>query len=330
MRLWVDVLTPKHLIFLHAMYDELSRRGFDVLVTGRRYVELEKIVERVRPKFDIEFIGRYGGKGLEGKLKASISRMEGLFGWAKEKGPEACLSFGSPEAARVAYGLGMPHYMVCDSPHSVHVCRLTVPLSKKVFSPWIIPQSAWRAYGEVEVLTYRALDPVAWIRRRELWPRRSYEEMVCKDAIVIREEEGMASYLNQENGAEELAEYLANRFPNVRVVLLRRYEKGGIEEYRNLKIFSAPFFGPNVLEGAGIFIGRGGTMLAEAAILGVPTIANYPGSPTYVEEYLVKKGGIPRLRDKAEIGDTIERGIDKPKKIDSRMEDPVRFIVDNL
>ncbi len=330
MRLWVDVLTPKHVIFLHAMYEELLKRGFEVLVTGRRYVELEKVIERLKPKFEVELIGRYGGRGLEAKLEASIFRMEGLFGWVKERGPDVCLSFGSPEAARVAYGLGIPHYMVCDSPHSVHVCRLTVPLSKKVLSPWIIPRSAWRAYGEVETSTYRALDPVAWIRRRWLWPKRSYEEAICRGAIVIREEEGMASYLDRRGGAEELAEYLANRFPDMKVVLLKRYRKGGIEEYGNLKIFSAPFFGPNVLEEAGIFIGRGGTMLAEAALLGIPAIANYPGSPTYVEEYLVKRGGIPRLRDKVEIGDAIERGLDRPRKIDSKMEDPVKSIVDNL
>lgn len=330
MKLWVDVLTPKHLIFLHAMYDELTKRGFDVLVTGRHYVELEKVLERVRPKFHIELIGRHGGREREAKLRASIVRMEGLLGWAREKGPDACLSFGSPEAARVAYGLGIPHYMVCDSPHSVHVCRLTVPLSKKLFSPWVIPKSAWRAYGDVEVLPYRALDPVAWIRRRELWPLRSYEEAMCEGAIVIREEELMASYLEQGGGARDLAEYLAKRFPDVNVVLLRRYERGGVEEYGNLKIFSAPFFGPNVLEKAKVFVGRGGTMLAEAVMLLVPTIANYPGSPTYIEEYLVKKGGISRFRDKVEIGDAIEKGLDRPKKVDSRMEDPVKFIVENL
>jgi hypothetical protein len=48
--------------------------------------------------------------------------------------------------------------------------------------------------------------------------------------------------------------------------------------------------GPSLLHFSDLFIGAGGTMSAEAAILGVPTISCYPGNPTLVELFLIEQG----------------------------------------
>ena len=70
-------------------------------------------------------------------------------------------------------------------------------------------------------------------------------------------------------------------------------------------------------------------MLIEAALLRVPTITSYPGESTYVERHLIKRGGIMKLRNYTDIGDTIERGVKRPKELIGEMKDPVEFIVDN-
>jgi hypothetical protein len=330
MKIWVDVLTPKHYLMTYFMYPELENRH-EVLVTGRRYVELEKVVERMPPPFNIEPIGIHGGKGIESKLKASIGRMEGLASWALAKRPDLCISFGSPEAARVAYGLKIPHIMVNDSPHSVHVARLTAPLSSKVLTPWVVPTNAWKRFGVDEVLRYRALDPIAWLRRRKFWPPLTYEEGLCKDAIVIREEERFASYLESDKDGFELAMLIAKRFPEKRVVLLRRYEKGGVERFGNLFVLKGPFFGPNILSQAELFIGRGGTMTAESALLGKPTISDFTLKPTYVERYLLKEGLVDRAEGREELLGLIEKkmsGRREGKDVTRDMIDPIRFISD--
>ena len=329
MKIWVDVLTPKHYLMTYFMYPGLEKRH-EVLVTGRRYVELEKVMERMPPPFNIEPIGIHGGKGIESKLKASIGRMEGLVSWASAKRPDLCISFGSPEAARVAYGLKIPHIMVNDSPHSVHVARLTAPLSSKVLTPWVIPANAWKKFGVNEVLRYRALDPVTWLRRREFWPSLTYEEGLCRDAIVIREEESFASYLEPDGDGLELAMLIAKRFPEKRVVLLRRYEKGKVERYGNLFVLKSSFFGPNILLQARLFIGRGGTMTTESALLGKPTISDFILKPTYVEKFLIKEGLVYRVEGREELISLIEKmlGRRKRKDIMKDMIDPMRFILD--
>ena len=47
--------------------------------------------------------------------------------------------------------------------------------------------------------------------------------------------------------------------------------------------------GKSLLGLSALFIGAGGTMTAEAALQGVPTISIYPKS-TIVEDYLIRNG----------------------------------------
>ena len=48
------------------------------------------------------------------------------------------------------------------------------------------------------------------------------------------------------------------------------------------------FDGKHLLNNTDIFIGSGGTMTAESALMGIPTIS-YNAVPNIIENYLVKK-----------------------------------------
>ena len=94
-------------MFFKHVVDRLKEKNHDLLCTGRNYrecVQLSKL-----KKFELKTVGKYGGSSKYGKLRASSSR---IFGLAKEIDkfkPDLCISFSSPEAARVAFGLGIPH-----------------------------------------------------------------------------------------------------------------------------------------------------------------------------------------------------------------------------
>ena len=49
--------------------------------------------------------------------------------------PDITISFCSPEAARISFGLGIKHVAFCDSPHADAVMRLTLPLIQKLLIP---------------------------------------------------------------------------------------------------------------------------------------------------------------------------------------------------
>jgi predicted glycosyltransferase len=99
--------------------------------------------------------------------------------------------------------------------------------------------------------------------------------------------------------------------------------------------------GPSLLFFSSIFIGAGGTMTAEAALLGIPTISCYPRDPTLVEKYLVKEKLILRITNPKKMVKRVikilhnyenvkETQREKAKALTSKMEDPLSCIMKEI
>ena len=95
--------------------------------------------------------------------------------------------------------------------------------------------------------------------------------------------------------------------------------------------------GKHLLKNADVFIGSGGTMTAESALLGIPTIS-YNAIPNIIENYLVKKHLIKRETDSHKISNHINKIFSssqkeheiRVKKIVSEMEDPINKLIIEL
>ena len=72
MKIWIDILTPKQLLFSEPIVEKLGKKH-DLLCTSREYDEVSKLA-KIRD-FDLVFVGKHGGGDRETKLKASIDRM---------------------------------------------------------------------------------------------------------------------------------------------------------------------------------------------------------------------------------------------------------------
>jgi len=319
-------------------------KGHQVYITTRDYHDSNYVVDRL--KIQVQVIGKHGGKKPEDKLVASLERSLELVSFVKNANPELAISFSSPEAARVSTGMGITHVSVNDSPHSVWVARLTIPLSSLLFSPWVIPSRAWRTFGidPKRIIFYRALDPAAWLKRKELWPEPTDFERSSAGAVIIRAPEAHASYMkNQKFSVVNIARLLAERFRDKKLILLPRYKEQE-EEFQSLDapnviMCNEPFFGPNLLQSASLLIGGGGTMNAEASLLGIPVISFYEGPATYVENYLVKSGFVKKVRNEKECirettaileKDSKEKFVRKAEVEVSSMEDPSEVIASKI
>ncbi|MGC8558411.1 MAG: DUF354 domain-containing protein [Nitrososphaeria archaeon] len=315
MKIWFDALTPKHYL-MFASLERILGKSHELVLTTREYEELNRVRARVKIKTADNVVGKYGGSSKEEKLIESTKRTAELSKIIPALKPNLAISFGSPEAARVSFGLGIPHVLICDSPHSFFVCKLTIPLSDMLLYPWVIPAGAWDKYGATKAKKYRSLDPTAWITHREMWPEKNSIERAAEGAIIIREEEYMSSYVKS-NGALEFSIQISKMLPNYRIILLRRYIKVN-EKLDNLMIYGGDFFGPNMLEKAAAFIGRGGTMNAEAALLGIKSFTMYPGEMTYIDNYLIKAGAIIKPSDLNELANEVLSG---KKRVKIRVKD---------
>ncbi len=161
MRVWFDILTPKHTLFFEPLCREIANGRNEMLITTRVYREAVEALRLRRLPFRI--VGEHGGGTKLGKLLASGSRVVKLARLVEDWKPDVSISFSSPEAARVAFGLGIPHVAANDSPHSWHVARLSIPLSRYVCSPWLVRRRVWLSFGARAdgIVSYRALDAAA-------------------------------------------------------------------------------------------------------------------------------------------------------------------------
>jgi predicted glycosyltransferase len=223
-------------------------------------------------------------------------------------------------------------------------------LSRKLFTPRAIPKNAWKRYGVVssEIVQYNALDPVVWIR--EYAPEFDNRETSGRDeekpVVLLRSEEEYASYILTATAKRSIIAQLARPLSELgaQVIMLPRYE-------RQVEMLTEELAGvasvlPRVVDALGLlarcsaFIGAGGTMSAEAALMGVPTISCYPSEPTYVDKFLFKLKLAERvlLVDRAVA--RVHRILKDPKlaihqkqrarRVLVRMEDPLHIVMTHL
>ena len=327
MRIWFDILTPKQVAFFQPMVQRL-RKGHEVLCTSRRYREAAGLA-RLRG-MDVELVGRHGGAGAGSKLDAGLCRARALARRVAEFGPDAAVSLCSPEASRVAFGLGVRHVAFSDAPHAEAVMRLSVPLVQRLLVPWFMPKSEFTKYGirPSAITRYRAIDGAVTAARRPAGPSLGRGG----PTVLVRTAEVQASYLKRSDAAGSIAEALCKRHPGYRVLVLARYA----EQARQLRamlagrarVLQMSLDGRALLDRCDLFVGSGGTMTSEAALSGIPTVS-YEGSPNPTEKYLVRHKLVVRARDPRRIAAMAGRMMASRRECEaraaravSRMEDP--------
>jgi uncharacterized protein len=334
MRYWVDIVTPKQVLFFRPVIEGLRKDGHEVLATSRRYREVEQLASMLG--LELSYAGSRGGKDPLGQFQHSLERMEKLLPIVVAFSPDASVSVASADCARISFGLRVRHIAVNDSPHSVVAGKLSLPLSHHVITPWIIPYSAWSGFGisRGQVTRYRALDPAAWLKRR---PPSSGKKGSEKVTILVRLEESYAPYLagSDESWSGKVLERLARDFRGQNLIALCRYEDQ-LASVRK-KFGSAYAVPEQAVDGAGmiersdVFVGMGGTMTTEAALLGVPAVSAFQGGELYTEKYLLSKKLLLKARSAGDVSKCVRKSLDPAYKDGCRrraralldwMEDP--------
>lgn len=155
---------------------------------------------------------------------------------------------------------------------------------------------------------------------------------------MIRVEEEQAAYTSKSIKIIPIINEIIKEFDGENIVILGRYS----EQIENLKkifgkkasIMKMSFDGKHLLEHTDIFLGSGGTMTAESALLGIPTIS-YNAVPNIVERFLVKNNLVNRETDPKKITKIIRKFLEtsdnnskkRARKITNSMEDPIQKLI---
>ena len=317
------------------------KKNHTVLCTSRDYQQVTQLA-KIRD-LKLKIIGKHGGTKRHDKLNASLHRSKSLSLRIKQFSPDITVSFCSPEAARVSYGLGISHICFSDSPHATAVMRLVVPLVQKLLIPWIIPKKEFTKFGidSKDIVSYRAIDAAIIAKRKISKNNKTRSKKNVRKIILVRVEEEYASYSTKRRPAIPIIKEILKNFSNEEIVVMGRYSSQvkHLEQVfgKKIRVLNKVVDSKKLLENTDVFIGSGGTMTAESALLGIPTIS-YNAVPNIIEAYLVKKKLVIRKTNPKQIANSIEKilrssnsGIKKrSKKMMNSMEDPYLTLVKTM
>ena len=317
------------------------KKNHTVLCTSRDYDQVTQLA-KIR-NLKLEIVGKHGGSKRHDKLNASLRRAKLLSMRIKKFSPDMTISFCSPEAARVSYGLDIAHICFSDSPHANAVMRLVVPLIQKLLVPWIIPKKEFVKFGinSNDIIHYKAIDASIIAKRKVSKNSKRLDKESGRRVILVRVEEEYASYSTKKRPAIAIIKEIIKNFGDEEIVVMGRYTtqvKHLKQIFGNkIRILNKVVDGKILLRNADVFIGSGGTMTAESALSSVPTIS-YNAVPNIIENYLVRKKLIVRERNPKRIAISIKKFLNstnseikvKSKNMLHSMEDPYPILIESI
>jgi predicted glycosyltransferase len=171
--IWFDLVTPKSVLFFYPIIKELQKSN-NIIITAREGDSYKEVVELLK-LYKLDFINRgsFGGGNLKDKLQASIHRQKELMEFITQFEVTKLVCLSSVDAVRVAFGLGIPVYNFYDIPLSDYKtnfkkalpqARLTIPLSTKMFKPFVVPDEVILRFGleKEQIIEYSFIDPMIW------------------------------------------------------------------------------------------------------------------------------------------------------------------------
>ncbi len=299
MKIWIDLSNSPHVNIFSGMIRKLQKEH-SVLLTCRPFANTIGLLDQTG--FTYHAVGRYYyGRRPAYKLAGFGVQTARLCHFLKGRRIDVGISHSTFYAPLVARLLGIPSIYMNDNEHA-EGNRLAFPFATKILVPeFIDPRKIARQWAKPDkVTTYPGVKEgiYLWRQSRPEGAGNTFPKRPGAKTIFIRPEPYTAQYYKGElNFMDDLLFGLRDRFT---VIVLPRTK---VQEsyYRQAKfsgIFvpEKPIALAEIMENCSLFIGAGGTMTREAAVLGVPTISIYQDELLDVDKYLISRGAMIHSR----------------------------------
>ena len=299
MNIWIDLTNSPHVVFFSEMIREL-RDEHNVILTCRPLSNTIELLDMLGHDYTV--VGRHYGAGSIGKLLGFFVRIWQLLRFLRGRGIDVAIShssFYSPPAARLA---GIPSLYLNDNEHAAGNW-ISFLFADVVMIPEHLEQIAasrkWHRLARV--VLYPGVKEGIYLREPQAPPPAppEFNDSLGRKRIVIRPEPWSAQYYRGgRNFLDDLLLTLGGRY---RILLLPRGETQrkhyAQEKFSDITVLDRTIRLAEIVGNCDLFIGAGGTMTREAAVLGIPTISIYQDELLSVDTYLIKKGDMVHKKE---------------------------------
>ena len=299
MKIWFDLSNSPHINMFRAMIRDLQR-SHEVIVTSRPLANTEDLLRM----HDIAHttVGVHYGRSLLGKACGFPVRVAQLVRFLRQRGVEVAVSQSSFHSPVVARLLGIRSVYLNDNEHAAgnvpaFACADRIMVPEFLTAHHLVRQGARLSKVERYPGVKEGIYLWEYAQRRPA-PARAPGAR-ARPRIFVRPEPWTAQYYRgPRNFLDEVIGALQYR---AGVTVLPRSREQYLHyagaAFKHCRTLSGVVDIDTIAADCDLFIGAGGTMTREMAVLGVPTISVYQDALLDVDRYLIAEGACVHLRD---------------------------------
>ena len=282
MKIWFDLSNSPHINMFAAMIRDLSK-DHEIIITCRPLANTIDLLDLHGFKYSV--IGKHYGGKLFNKLFGYPIRVWQLVRYLRRLKPDIAISQSSFHSPVAAWFLGIPSIYMNDNEHAMGNIPSFVFAKKILIPEFLDRKKVHRQWAkDSKIIQYPGVKEGIYLWNAEIKKSNATEKIV-----YIRPEPWIAQYYKGSlNFLDDLLLILKEK---VKVVLLPRgneqakhYES---EKFNGVVVQTKPLSLEEIAGNCKLFIGAGGTMTRELAVLGIPTISVYQDELLDVDRYLI-------------------------------------------
>ena len=272
---------------------ELESEGHEIIVTSRPLANTVALLNQKKIRHTT--IGQHYGKNMLKKIFGYPIRVFQLWQYLSKLKPDLAVSQSSFHSPMVAKLMGIPSIYTNDNEHALGnlLCFLT---ATRILIPENMPiPSFFRdSLLHKKFIRYPGIKEgiYLWIKAAAIASDRKQRTPSSSIEIFIRPEPLTAQYYNGKQNF--LDEIIAELQDTCIVTVLARDKTQFIhysqKRFNHIHLPETPLSFDQIATSCTLFIGAGGSMTRELALIGVPTISVYQSDLLDVDEVLISRG----------------------------------------
>lgn len=295
MRIWIDISNAPHVNFFKQFIQEWQEKH-DVVVTARPLSNTLDLLKKNNISYNC--VGAHYGKRKISKIIGFFKRSNDLCRFLKSKSIDVAISQSSFYSPYVAKKLGIPCIYTNDN-----------EFAKGNYIGFLLAQ---------HVLLPEPLE--SWVGNRFFKKRAKFypgiKEGIYIQPLVKTDENGKkVVYFRPEPWHAQYHDFAADMFDSMLVGIAEEYEiiilpRDGAqrthfqelsEQHPNISVPDGVETVETISKNCDVFLGAGGSMTREFALMGIPTVSMYQGTLLEVDKYLISKGLLTSQSDPRKV-----------------------------
>jgi hypothetical protein len=276
----------------HDLIRDLEKDGHEIVITSRPLANTVQLLDQRGLKHTV--IGEHYGKNFYKKMFGYPIRVMQLRSFLKDKKIDLAISQSSFHSPLTAWLLGVPSIYTNDNEHAmgnkpsfIFASRILIPenLAVEKVATWGVSAKKVMQYPGVKEGIY------LWSKGEQIQKERNNTTDKTIRIYIRPEPQTAQYYKGKQNFLDDTIIELKDKYS---ITVLPR-DKNQSEHYSQLKFTGVhvpekPMGFDEIAVKCTVFIGAGGSMTRELAILGIPTISVYQDDLLDVDGYLLQQG----------------------------------------